>query len=43
MYDFANSAFATTMLSVVFNVYFVQRVVPPEGVFIFGRDRKSVV
>lgn len=38
MYDFANSAFATTMLSVVFNVYFVQRVVPPEGVFIFGRQ-----
>lgn len=31
LYDFANSAFATTVLAVIFNVYFVQRVVPPEG------------
>jgi len=36
MYDFANSAFATTVLAVVFNVYFVTRVVPPEGLFVFG-------
>jgi UMF1 family MFS transporter len=36
MYDFANSAFATTVLSVVFNVYFVQRVVPPGGVRLFS-------
>jgi MFS transporter, UMF1 family len=36
LYDFANSAFATVMLSVVFNVYFVQRVVPPEGALVFG-------
>jgi MFS transporter, UMF1 family len=32
MYDFANSAFATTILAVVFNVYFVRHVVPPEGI-----------
>lgn len=31
-YDFANSAFATTVLAVVFNVYFAQTVVPPGGV-----------
>lgn len=31
MYDFANSAFATTVASVVFNVYFVQVVVGPGG------------
>jgi UMF1 family MFS transporter len=37
MYDFANSAFATTILAVVFNVYFARRVVPPEGVLLFGR------
>jgi MFS transporter, UMF1 family len=36
LYDFANSAFATTILAVVFNVYFVQRVVPAEGYPIFG-------
>lgn len=36
MYDFANSAFATTVLSVVFNVYFARRIVPPEGVLLFG-------
>ncbi|HRY28832.1 MAG TPA: MFS transporter [Elusimicrobiota bacterium] len=36
MYDFANSAFATTVLAVVFNVYFVQRVVPAEGVRLLG-------
>lgn len=32
LYDFGNSAFATTILAVIFNVYFVQTVVPPEGV-----------
>ena len=32
MYDFANSAFATVVLSVIFNVYFARVVVPPEGV-----------
>jgi UMF1 family MFS transporter len=31
-YDFANSAFATTISAVIFNVYFVQQVVPPTGV-----------
>jgi UMF1 family MFS transporter len=36
-YDFANSAFATTVLAVVFNVYFAQQVVPPEGARWFGR------
>ncbi|MBI4396534.1 MAG: MFS transporter [Elusimicrobia bacterium] len=36
MYDFANSAFATTTLAVIFNVYFVQKVVPAEGWRIFG-------
>jgi MFS transporter, UMF1 family len=36
LYDFANSAFATTVLSVVFNVYFARRIVPPEGVSVLG-------
>lgn len=36
MYDFANSAFATTVLAVIFNVYFARRVVPPEGVLVLG-------
>jgi MFS transporter, UMF1 family len=36
MYDFANSAFATTVLSVVFNVYFAKKVVPPEGLLFLG-------
>ncbi|HOW27460.1 MAG TPA: MFS transporter [Elusimicrobiota bacterium] len=31
LYDFANSAFATTVLAVVFNVYFVKHVVGPAG------------
>ena len=36
LYDFANSGFAATVLAVVFNVYFAQRVVPPEGISIAG-------
>jgi len=36
LYDFANSAFATTILSVIFNVYFATRVVPPEGAILWG-------
>jgi UMF1 family MFS transporter len=36
MYDFANSAFATTISSVVFNVYFTQVVVGESGADIFG-------
>lgn len=36
LYDFANSGFAATVLAVVFNVYFAQRVVPPEGVSVAG-------
>lgn len=35
-YDFANSAFATSVSAVIFNVYFVQRVVGPEGAEVFG-------
>ncbi|HMZ26299.1 MAG TPA: MFS transporter [Elusimicrobiota bacterium] len=35
-YDFANSAFATTTLAVVFNVYFAKSVVPPEGIRFLG-------
>lgn len=36
LYDFANSAFATTVLAVVFNVYFV-KVICKDGVRVFGR------
>jgi len=36
LYDFANSGFAATVLAVVFNVYFAQRVVPPEGIRVAG-------
>ncbi|HEY7534489.1 MAG TPA: MFS transporter, partial [Thermodesulfobacteriota bacterium] len=36
MYDFANSAFATTISSVVFSVYFTQVVVGEGGAEIFG-------
>lgn len=37
-YDFANSAFATTVLAVVFNVYFVQVVVGPNGAAFFNKS-----
>ena len=36
MYDFANSAFATTILTVVFNVYFATVVVGAGGARILG-------
>jgi UMF1 family MFS transporter len=36
MYDFANSAFTTTITTVVYSVYFANRVVPSEGVRAFG-------
>jgi UMF1 family MFS transporter len=42
MYDFANSAFATTVLAVVFNVYFARQVVPPEGLRFLGRTVTGV-
>ncbi|MFN0116802.1 MAG: MFS transporter [Elusimicrobiota bacterium] len=32
LYDFANSAFSTTVLSVVFSAYFVKSIVPQEGI-----------
>lgn len=35
-YDFANSAFATSVLSVIFSVYFTKVLVPPEGVHFLG-------
>lgn len=35
-YDFANHAFATSVLSVIFNVYFVRVLVPPGGARWFG-------
>ncbi len=37
LYDFANSGFAASILAAVYNVYFVQKVVPPEGLFFLGR------
>jgi UMF1 family MFS transporter len=36
-YDFANSAFATTILAVIFAKYFTGRIVPEEGVKILGQ------
>ncbi len=36
MYDFANSAFATTIITVVYSVYLVGRVVPAEGARLLG-------
>lgn len=36
LYDFANSAFATTVMSVVFSVYFAKALVPPEGALVLG-------
>lgn len=36
MYDFANSAYATSVMSVIFSVYFSGTVVPPEGAAVFG-------
>lgn len=36
LYDFANSAFATTISAVIFNVYFVTVVVGKNGASIFG-------
>lgn len=36
MYDFANSAYATSVLSVIFSVYFASVIVPPEGALILG-------
>ncbi len=38
MYDFANSGFATTISSVVFNVYFTKVVVGDGGADIFGHN-----
>ncbi|MBI2931340.1 MAG: MFS transporter, partial [Planctomycetes bacterium] len=38
MYDFANSAFAATVLVVIWPVYFAQTVVPGEGVSILGHS-----
>ena len=35
-YDFANHAFATSVLSVIFNVYFVRTLVPAAGVHVLG-------
>jgi len=35
-YDFANSTFSTSVLSVIFSVYFVRSIVPAEGALIFG-------
>ena len=35
-YDFANSAFATSVMTVIFNVYFARAVVPADGVHILG-------
>ena len=37
-YDFANSAYATALAGVVFSVFFVQVVVGPDGILLFGRQ-----
>src|SRR5688572_3491986 len=37
VYDVANSAFTTSILTVIFNVYFVHVVVHSEGVLWFGQ------
>ena len=36
MYDFANSAYATTIMSVIFCVYLANVLVPAEGVQFLG-------
>lgn len=36
LYDFANSAFATTVLTVIFSVYFARAVIGEEGIELFG-------
>ena len=36
-YDFANSAYATTMITAIFSVYFVSQLVPAEGAIIAGQ------
>lgn len=36
LYDFGNSAFATSVLAVLFSVYFARGLVPPEGARLFG-------
>lgn len=38
LYDFANSAFATSIIAVVFATYFTRSVVPPEGFSLLGRS-----
>ncbi len=43
MYDFANSAFATTILAVIFAKYFTSSVVPAEGVDFLGQTFKGPV
>ena len=35
-YDFANSAYATSVVSVIFSVYFVEHVVGPDGISLLG-------
>lgn len=36
LYDFANSAFATSVLSVIFSVYFARVLVPADGALLLG-------
>ncbi len=37
LYDFANSAFATSIVAVIFATYFTRGVVSPEGAWLLGR------
>src|SRR5882724_9879392 len=41
MYDFANSAYTTSILSVIFSVYFVNSLIPSGEVSFFGWTVKS--
>ncbi len=43
LYDFANSAFATTILAVIFATYFSSAIVPKEGVIFLGLVLKGPV
>ena len=41
LYDFANSSYSTALAGVIFNVYFVQVVVGPQGISLFGSQITS--
>ena len=41
LYDFANSSYSTALAGVIFNVYFVQVVVRPQGIYPFESQISS--